>query len=73
MAKVVMFPQKKKLPEGVEKRLGEVAKDYVGVLRAAVTLMELEGDKPTDEEIMNLVGEAFAKGILEAIDEMFEL
>ena len=70
MAKVVMFPQKKKLPKGVEEDLFRVAKDYVGVLRAAAMLLALEADRPTDEEMMELVGEAFAKGILEAIDEM---
>ena len=70
MAKVVMFPRKKKLPKGVEEDLCKIAKDYVGTLNAAVILMNLETDKPTDEEIMDLVGEAFIKGIHKAIDEM---
>lgn len=73
MAKVVMFPQKKKLPKGMEKSLRKIAKDYVATLRATVMLMELERDKPTQEEIMELVGEAFAEGINEAIEEMDEL
>ena len=70
MAKVVMFPQKKKLPKGVEEEIFKIAKDYVTTLRAAVMLMDLEAEKPTQEEMMELVGEAFAKGIYEAIDEM---
>ena len=65
-----MFPQKKKLPKSVEKRIFEIAKEYVDVLYAAAILMDLETDKPTEEEMMDLVGEAFAKGICEAIDEM---
>lgn len=73
MAKVVMFPQKKKLPKGMEERLREIAKDYVGVLYATAILMDLETDKPTQEELMDLVGMAFAEGICEAIDEMDEL
>ena len=42
MAKVVMFPQQKKLPKCVEERLYEIAKDYVATLKAAVMLMDLE-------------------------------
>lgn len=70
MAKVFLFPQKKRLPKAVEKRLHEIAKEYVEVLYSAAVLMDLEADKPTNEEIMGLVGEAFAEGICEAIDEM---
>lgn len=70
MAKVMMFPQKKKLPKCVEEELRKIAKDYVGVLHAAVMLMDLELDKPTQEEMMELVGAAFADGIYEAIEEL---
>lgn len=73
MAKVYMFPQKKKLPKGVEERLYEVAKEYVEVLYSAAILMDLERDKPTPEELMEMVGMAFAEGIYKAIDEMDEL
>lgn len=72
MAKVVMFPQKKKLPKGVEEDLCRIAKEYVGTLSAAVLLMDLESDKPTQEEIMELVEQAFTKGIYEAIEELSE-
>ena len=67
-----MFPQKKKLPKGVEERLCKIAKDYVATLRAAVMIMDLESDKPTQEEIMELVEQAFTKGIYEAIEELDE-
>lgn len=72
MAKVVMFPQKKKLPKCVEKDLRKIAKDYVGTLYSAAVLMDLTLDKPTQEEIMELVEEAFTKGIYEAIAELDE-
>ena len=73
MAKVIMFPQKKKLPKGVEERLHEIAKEYVDVLYSVAVLMDLEQDKPTPEEVMELVGMTFADGICDAIDEMDEL
>lgn len=73
MAKVVMFPQKKKLPKVVEEELYKVARDYVAALKAAAILIDLEQDKPTEEEFMELVGIAFAEGICEAIEELDEL
>ena len=73
MAKVLMFPQKKKLPKGVEERLYEVGKEYIEVLYAAMVLMDATDlDKPTYEEVLMLVSEAFADGINDAIDELGE-
>lgn len=72
MAKVVMFPQKKKLPKGVEEHLRRIAKEYVETLASAVLLMDLEMDRPTQEEIMGLVEATFCEGICEAIEEMGE-
>lgn len=72
MAQVVMFPQKKKLPKGIEENLHKVAKDYVEVLYAAAVLFDLQTDKPTYEELMGLVATAFAEGISNAIDELEE-
>lgn len=72
MAQVVMFPQKKKLPKGIEEDLHKVAKDYVEVLYAAAVLFDLQTDKPTYEELMGLVATAFAEGISNAIDELDE-
>lgn len=73
MAKVYMFPEKKKLPKCVEEHLHEIAKEYVGTIRSAVLLMDLERDKPTQEEMMELIGTAFAEGITKAIEELDEL
>lgn len=72
MAQVVMFPQKKKLPKGIEENLHKVAKDYVEALYAAAVLFDLQTDKPTYEEFMGLVATAFAEGISNAIDELEE-
>ena len=70
MSKVILFPQKRRLPKGVEDHLCEIAKDYVATIRSAAILMDLETNDTTQAEIMELVGEAFAKGIYEAIEEM---
>lgn len=73
MAKVYMFPTKRKLPSRMEKDLHRVARDYVAILKAITVVLNLESDPPTNEEVMDLVGAAFAEGILEAIDELDEL
>ena len=70
MAKVYMFPQEKKLPAGMEKRLKEVAKEYVEVLYATMTLLALDSDPPTTEEVQKMVEKTFAEGIIKAIDEL---
>lgn len=70
MAKVYAFPMKKKLPSGVEKVIKRIAKDYVEVLYAAATLLNLENDPPSPDEMQDMVAAAFAEGIVEAIDEL---
>ena len=70
MAKVYAFPMKKKLPSGIEEQIKKIAKDYVEVLYAAATLLNLESDPPSTDEMQEMVGAAFAEGIIEAIDEM---
>ena len=70
MAKVYIFPQEKKLPAGMEKRLKEVAKEYVETLYATMTLFGLESEPPTMEEVQKMVEKTFAEGIIEAIDEL---
>ena len=72
MAKVYAFPTKRKLPAGMEKELKKVAKNYVETLYATVILFDLESDKPSYEEIMELVAEVFSEGIYEAIDDLDE-
>ena len=71
MAKVVMFPQKKKLPSGIEKRLNEITKEYVEVLQALIVLLNVDiEDDLQYNEVLEMVQEAFAKGILAAVEEM---
>lgn len=70
MAKVYVFPMKKKLPSGVEKDIKRIAKDYVEVLYAAATLLNLENDPLSPDEMQDMVAAAFAEGIIEAIDEL---
>ena len=70
MTKIYAFPEKKRLPSGMKEELYKVAKDYVGVLYGIVTLFDLEADKPTYDEVMDMVAEAFRDGIYEAIGEL---
>ena len=72
MAKVYMFPEKKKIPSGMKDELRRIAKDYVGVIYAIATLLELEAEPITEDEIMELVAEIFSEGICEAIEELDE-
>ena len=73
MAKVYEFPTKKiqKLPEEIEKRLHQVAKEYVEVLRDA--LPSLDNDvlsQPEYRELVDLVSVAYAEGIVIAVNEL---
>lgn len=72
MAKVYAFPQKTKIPSGMKDELHRIAKDYVAVIYAIATLLELEAESITGDEIMELVAEVFSEGIYEAIDELIE-
>ena len=70
MAKVMMFPQKKKLPKGMEAELHKLGKEYIETLYATMVLMSLEAEKPTYEEVLGLVEMAFAEGISNAIENL---
>ena len=73
MAKVYMFPQEKKLPGGVVKRLNEIAKEYVELLQAIIVLLDVDiSDDEQYDEVLELVKVAFAKGIIAAVEEMEE-
>lgn len=72
MAKVYVFPQKKKIPSGMKDELRRIAKDYVAVINAVATLMQLDDESITDDEIMELIAEIFSEGIYEAIEELDE-
>lgn len=67
------FQKKKKLPSGMEEELHKVAKDYIAVIYATVTLLDLEAEKPTYDEVLEMVAEAFSEGIYNAIEELDEL
>lgn len=71
MAKVYMFPEKKRLPKGIEKRLNEITKEYVEVLQALIVLLDVDvSDDRQYNEVLLMVQEAFARGILAAVEEM---
>ena len=70
MAKVLLFPQKKKIPKGIQDRLDEVAKEYVEVLQALIVLLDVDlSDEAEYEETLLMVQDAFARGILAAVEE----
>ena len=71
MAKVMMFPQQKKtLPKGLVDYLHELAKDYVAAYEAALILMDLEENRPDDNEVLEMVRKTFSDGIYDAFDEL---
>lgn len=74
MAKVYAFPVKKKLPKSIEERLHEVAKEYIEVLSAAYMLLGEHGtDQMSYEELVNLVADAYAEGLVKAaVNQMDE-
>lgn len=74
MAKVYMFPEKKKLPANMEKRVKEMAKEYMEVVYAIMVLLGVEDTDNSDYmEVMELIAEAFGEGVADAIDEFEEL
>ena len=70
MAKVYEFPMKRKLPARMEQDLHRVAREYVAVLKAITVVLELDGNPPSEEELMEMVGEAFGEGIINAINDL---
>lgn len=73
MTKVYMFPQKKKLPANLEKRIGELGKEYMQTVYAIAKLLGIEDpDQPEYMEVMELIAEAFGEGVAEAMVEIGE-
>lgn len=73
MATVYEFPVKAKLPKQVEERLYGIAWDYIDALYNA--LDDFYDEAETDEElneVAELVKEAFAKGVYDAINQYEE-
>lgn len=71
MAKVIAFPAKNKLPGGIEKRLHEIAKEYIEVIQAYSLLVDITDDDAYQEAV-DLIAEAYAEGIIKAVEEMGE-
>lgn len=72
MSKVYAFPIKRKLPGGMEKELHNIAKNYIETLYAIMVLLDVEEDKPTYNEVLEMVEAAFTDGIYKAIEELEE-
>ena len=73
MAKVYVFPEKKRLPKGVEKGIHRIAKEYVEALCATAILFGIEDNFDEGfDEVYNLVNEAFVIGLANAMDELKE-
>ena len=71
MAKVVLFPQKEKLPGGLEKEVHRIAKEYIEALYAALELLAKDPkDRDEMERINGMVAMAYAEGLEKAIDEL---
>ena len=71
MCDVIMFPQEKRLPKGIENEIDRIAKEYIETL--FVTLVLLGGRefcKEELEEVTELVEKTFANGIVKAIEQL---
>ena len=73
MAKVLMFPQKLKLPSSIEERFMALTKEYVELLQALIVLLDVDiEDEAQYNEVLEMVQETFANGIIAAVEEMEE-
>ena len=74
MAKVYTFPEKKKLPKKLEKRMSEIGYDYMQTVYAIAKVLGVDDpDQPEYMEVMELIAEAFSEGISAAMMEIEEL
>lgn len=68
-----MFPQKKTIPGGIQKRLDEIAKEYVETLEALIILLDIDLSDPIEyEEALMMVQEAFTKSIMKTAYDVDE-
>ena len=73
MAKVYEFPTKViyELPDAVVKRLHQVAKDYVEVLHEILPSLDSDDlTKPEYSELVELVANTYAEGVIIAVNEL---
>ena len=71
MGKVLLFPQKERLPKNLEEKLHQIAREYVEVLFASLTLLSDE-DASIERmnEVTELVSNAYYEGLNNAVDEL---
>lgn len=68
MAKVLMFPQKKTIPGGIQKRLDEIAREYVEAIEALIILLDIDlSDENEYNEALMLVQESFLNSIMKTV------
>ena len=73
MGEVLLFPQKKRIPGGIQKRLDEIAKEYVEALQCLIVLLDVDISNQSEyEEILDMVQESFLKSILLAVNSLEE-
>ena len=73
MAKVYAFPEKKRLPKGIEKDIHRIAKEYTEVLYATAVLFGIEDNFDEGfEEVTTLINEAFVIGLINTMHELDE-
>ena len=74
MAKVLMFPQKKVIPRSIQKRLDEIAKEYVETIEALIILFDIDLSNESEyEEALELVQTAFTESIMKTVYDEDEL
>ena len=71
MGKVLIFPQKERLPKNLEEKLHEIAREYVEVLFASLNLLSDE-DASVErmDEVTEMVTDAYYEGLNNAVDEL---
>ena len=71
MGKVLLFPQKERLPKNLEKKLHEIAREYVEVLFASLNLLsDEEASIERMDEVTEMVSNAYYEGLNNAVDEL---
>ena len=71
MGKVLLFPQKKRLPKSLEEKLHEIAREYVEVLFASLNLLsDEEASIERMDEVTEMVSNAYYEGLNNAVDEL---
>jgi hypothetical protein len=73
MAKVYMFPEKKKLPANFGEQIWKLGKEYMQTVYAVAKVLGVDDpDQPEYMEVMELIAEAFGEGISAAMIEIVD-